>query len=91
MTRMEDVRDQPIGGVLGAELELEVMAGRPLHGHTWAVVARAIPQDEVLVACGDEVALVHLTWSRRAEPPPWPETTFLATAEAFESFIEYRY
>jgi hypothetical protein len=89
--QMEDVRDDPIVEVLEAELEREVALGHPLSGRSWQVVARALPQDEVLVACGDDVAMVHLTWSRRPESPPWPMTTFLTSVEAFESYIEYRY
>jgi hypothetical protein len=88
---MEDVRNEPIAEVLEAELELEVAPGHPLHGRSWHVVARALPQDDVLVASGDGVAVVHLTWSGRVESPPWPTTTFLSSAEAFESFIEFRY
>ncbi len=63
---------------LRAELLREVSPDHPLHGLDLRVIARGIPQDEVLVETADErVALVHMTWSGRADSPPWPMTTFL--------------
>ncbi len=87
----EDVRDDPSALIFASELEREVGPGHPLFGRPLSVVARAWPQDDVVVACGEDVALIHLTWTGRREAPPWPVTTFLATAEALESCIEYRY
>jgi hypothetical protein len=88
---MERVPAGAMADLLLAELDREVGPGHPLHGRKWTLVARALPQDEVLITSDDDVALVHLTWSRKRETPPWPATTFLGSAAEFESFIEDRY
>ncbi|MEU6138077.1 hypothetical protein [Nocardioides sp. NPDC047086] len=73
------------------ELALEVSPGHSLHGRVWTVIARALPQDEVVAVSGDDVVLVHLTWSRRPERSPWPETVQVRTAAEFEGVVEGRY
>jgi hypothetical protein len=60
---------------LRAELLRELSAGHVLHGVDLRVIARALPQDEVVVeTTSGQVALVHLTWTGHAESPPWPTT-----------------
>jgi hypothetical protein len=73
---------------LAAELELEVAPGHLLHGEAWRVIARALPNDDIVVERGGHVAVVHLTWTHKPEQPPWPMTTWVASAEEFESYIE---
>jgi hypothetical protein len=77
---------------LTEELLREVAPGHPLHGGALRVIARALPNDDVIVLVDDEVAIVHLTWTRRkSERPPLPETTFIGSAEDFESYVESQY
>jgi hypothetical protein len=77
---------------LRAELLRELSPGHTLHGVDLRVIARALPQDEVIVETADGgVALVHLTWSGHAETPPWPTTKMLDSAEHLERTIEFRY
>ena len=45
------------------------------------VIARSYARDDVLLSVGDQWAMVHLTWSRRVEAPPWPVCVILASAE----------
>ncbi len=76
---------------LKAELDAELAAGHPLYAETCHVVAKALPQDEIVVVAGEFVALVHLTWSGHPETPPWPATEFADSAAAFRELIEFRY
>jgi integrase len=77
---------------LHTELLREMSEGRVLHGSDLRVVARTLPQDEVIVEATDgRVALVHLTWSGHAESPPWPTTDLLTSAAHLEQTIEFRY
>ncbi len=70
----------------------ELSPGHSLHGLDPRVIAKAIPQDEVIVeTAAGEVALVHLTWSGKAEPSPWPDTEFLDSPEHLARVIERRY
>lgn len=56
------------------------------------VVARALPQDDIVVETAtDDVALVHLTWTGRAESASWPTTEVLQSAEHLEQTVEFRY
>jgi hypothetical protein len=74
------------------EVLRELSVGHMLHGADLRVVARALPQDEVIVETSDgRVALVHVTWSGHPETPPWPTTEVLASAEHLEQTIEFRF
>lgn len=53
--------------------------------------AEALPHEEIVVAAGEQVALVHLTWAAHPESAPWPTTEFVESAAAFRGLIEYRY
>jgi hypothetical protein len=76
---------------LQSELKAELSSGHPLHGRDCRVVAKALPQDEVVVVAGELVALVHLTWSGRREQPPYPRLEFADSAAAFRELVEFRY
>lgn len=77
---------------LRAELLRELSPGHVLHAVDLRVIARALPQDEIVVeTAGGEVALVHLTWTGHAESLPWPVTEPLTSAEHLEQTIEFRY
>jgi hypothetical protein len=77
--------------VLQAELKAELSSGHPLHGRDCRVVAKALPQDEVVAVADELVALVHLTWSGRREKPPYPSVEFADSAAAFRELVEFRY
>jgi hypothetical protein len=55
------------------------------------IVAQARPQDEVVVTTDSAVYLVHLTWTRRPERPPYPRALAFQSAAEFEDAIKYRY
>ena len=63
---MERVPDRAMADLLMAEPDREVGPGHPLHGRKWTPVARALPQDEVLVTSDDDVALVPSDLERQA-------------------------
>ena len=88
----QDFRIQPDRSRFWADrLGTEVAPGHPLHGREWAVIAKYEPQDEVVVRQGSDVALVHLTFTASPpERPPWPATTFFASAQEFEAYFEFR-
>lgn len=89
---MIDLRgDDARADVLGAELGREVAPGHLLHGKQWRVIAEAAPQDELVAEVEGRVVLVHLTWSRHAEPPPYPTTEDVGSSREFDQLIEYRY
>lgn len=85
------VRDTEHAQAFEAELHRELAPGHPLHGRSLRVIAKALPNDDVIVECDGDVAVVHLTWTKGLEPPPWPQTTFIASAEELESFVESAY
>lgn len=76
---------------LATELNREIAPGHVLYNGTWRVLARALPNDDIVVECGDRVAVVHLTWSAKQEAPPWPIATFMPTAEDLEAFVASEY
>lgn len=72
-------------------ITMEVGPGHPLNEGSWTVVAKYLPQDEVVVRRGADVALVHLTFTQ--SPPdrlPWPATTFFESMETFDAHFKYR-
>lgn len=74
---------------LQTELHLEVGAGHTLYGRSFSVIARSQERDDVLIALDDNAwAVVHLTWRRARENPPWPATTvFDSLSAAIRSII----
>jgi hypothetical protein len=67
-------------GGLELELQREAAPEHALHGKSAAALAVARDRDDVLfaVAKADSLryAIVHMTWSGKTEPCPWPATTF---------------
>ncbi|HJQ06078.1 MAG TPA: hypothetical protein VJ872_11575 [Nocardioides sp.] len=82
-----DLRDgDESADALTDELLRELAPGHPLHGRDVRVVARSLATDDVVVVVGDEVALVHLTWTtRKTERPPLPAARFVAAATELEA------
>ena len=88
----DDLRTDPVrADRLARELAAELSSGHPLLGQAWTIVAQARPQDEVVVTTDSAVYLVHLTWTRRPERPPYPRALAFQSAAEFEDAIKYRY
>ena len=74
-----DLRPRP-GDTLGrtrdamaAELGRELVPGHPLHDQQAQALAKCGHCDSVLFGLpGDRFAIVHLTWTRKSESPPFP-------------------
>ena len=68
------------------EMRAELGPGHPLFGVPAAAVGKHDGSDDVLFQVLDgsgRVVVVHLTWVRHPELPPWPITTFFDGLEAF--------
>ena len=88
----DDLRTDPVrADGLARELVAELSSGYPLLGQALTIVAQARPQDEVVVTTDSAVYLVHLTWTRRPERPPYPRALAFRSAAEFEDAIKYRY
>lgn len=75
-----------------AELERELPPDHALHGRGCEVVAKATPQDDIVVVTSDDtVALVHLTWTGQTEQSGWPRVDFSESADEFQALIQHRY
>ena len=88
----DDLRTDPVrADGLARELVAELSSGYPLLGQALTIVAQARPQDEVVVTTDSAVYLVHLTWTRRPERPPYPRVLAFQSAAEFEDTIKCRY
>ncbi len=88
----EDLRSEPeSAATFTAELHRELKAGHPLHGIPCTVIARAYPQDDVIVQTESGAAVVHLTWAGDEENPPWPSTSFATSAAELDAILDDRY
>ncbi|WP_157537154.1 hypothetical protein [Kitasatospora azatica] len=80
-----EVENSPRAAAITVELAREISPGHPLHNIPLTPWLECGACDDVLLRLDDENALngrapyqaavVHPTWSRRAETPPWPTTT----------------
>lgn len=61
---------------LGRELVAEVPLSHRLYGQRAIATAKCAGCDDVIFRLDSGWALVHLTWTQRAEQLPWP-TTFV--------------
>ena len=78
--------DRGLAKNLENELRDELDVRHPLHGIRFAAIAKHEGCDDVLYQFLDgstRVAVVHLTWARHPEPPPWP------IAEIFPSIEDW--
>jgi hypothetical protein len=68
------------------ELSRELSRGHPLHGLPLRAVGQGGNGDDILFEITDgsgRVAVAHLTWARREEPPPWPGSMIYESREAW--------
>lgn len=83
--RIED--DQRL--ILHEELLRETGAGHPLAGQVVIVIGRSAARDDILVTLErGGWAIVHLTWKRSREDPPWPVTVFYHDIAALEEALD---
>jgi hypothetical protein len=78
------------GAAQAAALEREAAAeigpGHPLSGHALAVIAACSACDSAAFRADDgRLAIIHLTWTHRREPPPWPSAEVLTGHRALEA------
>ena len=71
------------------EAKREIAPGHDLHGLDLRAVAKCEGCDDVVFRASDEAfAMVHLTWSRKLESPPWPCTRRLGGFLALEAAMD---
>lgn len=89
--RGHGVQDADSRDRIATELRREIGRGHVLRPTAWRVVAASRPQDDVLLALDDDrAAIVHLTYARHPEPPPWPSTEILPTPRDLEAAFRER-
>jgi hypothetical protein len=75
-----------VGRGLVAELEREVQPGHHLAGRKAVPIAKCGGCDDAIFRVDDGTwAIVHLTWSRRPEAPPWPRTERIVSFPGLET------
>lgn len=63
-------------------MRTELSPGHPLHYVNLKALARSVRADDVLFQLDDgRVCEAHLTWSRSAELPPWPQHRAFSSLE----------
>jgi hypothetical protein len=68
------------------EAAIEIGPGHPLSGHALTVIAACPACDSAAFrADGGRFAIVHLTWTRHQEPPPWPTAEIVTGYRALEA------
>jgi hypothetical protein len=68
------------------QLVVELGPGHPLYGVPLAALGKHDGSDDVLFRLLDgsgRVAVIHLTWARWQEEPPWPGFSLFPNLEAF--------
>jgi hypothetical protein len=70
---------------LEREATTEIAAGHELYGLGLTAVAKCAGCDSVVFRASDDTfAIVHLSWTRKPDTPPWPQTTRLGGFIAVE-------
>jgi hypothetical protein len=81
--------DEQLATALVREARAEIGSDHELAGRELTAVVKCGSCDEVIFNVDDGTfALVHLTWARHPEPPPWPDTTRLGGFIALETAID---
>jgi hypothetical protein len=75
---------------LQAQLDRELDPSHPLAPRPRTVIARSDANDDIAVDLGgDEVGIVHLTWtSEPPERPPFPRTTIMRSGAALNQLLD---
>lgn len=82
-----------LGGDTAGDVEdeaaTEIAAGHQSHGLALTAVARCEGSDSVVLRASDGTfAMIHLSWTRKPETPPWPRTTRLGGVIAVEAAMD---
>jgi hypothetical protein len=78
-----------LAAALVREARAEIGSDYELAWHYLTAVVKCGGCDEVIFNVDDGAfALVHLTWARHPEQPPWPATTCLGGFIALETAID---
>jgi hypothetical protein len=81
-----DALDPGAGASFEAELARQLSPGHRLYGLAVRAVGQGGNGDDVLFEMADgsgRVAVAHLTWARRAEQPPWPDSAVFGSRAAW--------
>lgn len=71
------------------EAATEISLGHDLHGLALTALVRCDGCDSVVYRASDGTfAIVHLSWTRKPETPPWPRTTRLGGFIAVETAMD---
>jgi hypothetical protein len=71
-----------------AEIQRELSPEHPLHGITLSAIAHSQRADDALFRLDDDrVVGVHLTWSGKTEPPPWPTHNIYPSLDAWREHV----
>jgi len=71
-----------------AEIQSELSPGHPLHGITLSALACSNRADDVLFQLDDDrVVDVHMTWSTKTEPPPYPSHDIYPSLDAWRKQV----
>jgi hypothetical protein len=74
---------------LEKEAAVEIGPGHELSGHRLAAIAACGGGDNVAFHVDDDTfAIVHLTWTKHAEPAPWPSRPALGGYMALETVVD---
>jgi hypothetical protein len=64
------------------EAQAEISPSHPMYGANLVPMAHSRLADDVLFKLDDgRVAVLHLTWRRSPEPPPWPSCRIYANID----------
>lgn len=70
---------------LEREAVAEIGPGHPLSGHALTLIAVCSACDSAAFRADDgRFAIIHLTWNRHQEPPPWPSAEIVTGYRALE-------
>ncbi|WP_141788052.1 hypothetical protein [Oryzihumus leptocrescens] len=72
-----------------AEVATEIAAGHELHGVALTAIAKCEGCGSAVFRAADGTfAIVHLSWMRKPDTPPWPDTTRLGGFIAVETAMD---
>jgi hypothetical protein len=74
---------------LESELRKELKEGHSLFGLSFKIVGKREDEDDVLVSTEQGFFIVHLTWSGKVEPLPFPRTERFETLEKLRTKLAY--
>jgi hypothetical protein len=81
--------DAEHGRTFENEAHAEVAPGHELHGLGLRAIAKCEGCDDAVFRVSDDTfAIVHLTWARKPEAPPWPLTSRLGGFIAVEAAMD---